>query len=396
MKKNILFIYSIPLFILFVLILHGCGPSPEANLQLKIAEVDSLFIKGVKAGISNRDSLMDEQRLLAKKYTEKLDPARVPAEDLFAAGQLYFFAGAPEQAITVLERKDLNQADMDYLDFLFQLYAQNQTLDKAKELFFTFIKPQKPPQGENYYYYLYYGYSEQGDLEQAMEIIDDGIVALEKQIANTLKIEKADLLFNMGHKKDAMAILEELSREKLLTRRLRASVQAKKNLFELIGKQAPELLVEKWLDSEPLKIKNLRGKVILLDFWATWCRPCHIMFPHLKKLYSDYHEKGLEIIGVTRYYGMFNQMGQDLRNISPADELGWIEKFKAFHEIPFTYAVAGTKDGEINAKAYGVTGIPHMLLIDKKGRIRYYSIGSGRASEDKLEKGVIELLNENI
>ncbi len=396
MKKSIVFLYSIPVFIIFVFILNGCGPSPEADLQLKIAEVDSLYIKGFQAGISNRDSLQDEQRKLATRYTEKLDPARVAGGDLFAAGQLYFFAGAYDNAITVLEKKDFNQADKDYLDFLFQLYAENQKMDKAKNLFLTFIKPQNPPQQENYYYYLFYGYSESGDYQQALEIIQDGINSLEKQIADPLKIEKADLLFNMGEKKEADEILVELSGEENLDQRLLTRIESKKILFKLIGNQAPELLVEKWLDSEPLKLTDLRGKVILLDFWAPWCSPCRVMFPNLKKLYDNYHNKGLEIIGITRYYGMFNQLGQNLRNISTADELAWIEKFKAFHKIPFPYAVADVKNGEKNAISYGVTGIPHMILIDKKGTVRLYTIGSGKSSEEKLEKGVIELLNENI
>ena len=396
MKKSIVFLYSIPVIVFFIIFIHGCGPSPEADLQLKIAEVDSLFIKGIQAGITNRDSLMDEQRLLAKNYTKKLNPSRVPSGDLFAAGQLYFFSGEHDKAITVLERKDLNQADMDYLDFLFKLYADNQELDKAKNLFFTFIKPQKPPEGENYYFYLYYGFLEQGDDQQALEVIDDGINSLAKQIADPLKIDKADLLFNMGYKKEAMDLLDNLSRNRTIKKRVRARIQAKKNLFDLIGKQAPELLVENWLDSEPLQIINLRGRVVLLDFWAPWCGPCRAMFPHLKKLYSEYNTKGLEIIGITRYYGMFNQMEQELRNLTPNDELEWIRKFKTFHEIPFPYAIAETRAGETNAQSYGVTGIPHMLLIDKKGIVRYYSIGSGRSSEEKLENGVIELLNEDI
>ncbi|MBN2413037.1 redoxin domain-containing protein, partial [candidate division KSB1 bacterium] len=396
MKKSIAFLYSIPILIVFIFMLNGCGPSPEENLQSKIAQVDSLYIKGIQAGISNRDSLQDEQRKLAKKFTKKLDPARVPAGDLFAAGQLYFFAGADDQAITVLERKDLNQADLDYLDLLFALYVQNQKIDKAKNLFFTFIKFNTPSDMENYYYYLFYAYTEEGDNQQALEIIEDGISSLKKQIADPLKIEKANLLFNMGRKDDAMAILENLSRVKNQDKRLLAQIRAKKTLFNLVDKPAPELLADNWLDSNPVKIRDMRGKVVLLDFWAPWCNPCHAMIPQLKKLYSDYSDKGLEIIGVTRYFGMFNQLGQNLRNISTADELVWIEKFKEFNKIPFPYAVADAQKGEKNEDSYGVTGIPHMLLIDKKGRVRFYTIGSGKASENILEKGVIELLNEKI
>jgi len=395
-KKNVVFVYAVVIIFSFVLLMIGCGPSPEEDLQFKIAQVDSLFIKGIQSGISNRDSLMDEQRKLAINYTEKLDPGNVPEGDLFAAGQLYFFAGAYDKAIAVLERKDFNQADLDYLNLLFQLYAENEKIDEATNLFQLYIKPQNPPKQENYYYYLFYGYSELGDNQKALSIIDDGINSLNKEIADPLTIEKTDLLFSMGNKREAMDILENLTKGKKLDRRLRACIDAKKILFNLIGKQAPELLVETWLGGDPVKIEDLRGKVILLDFWATWCSPCRAMFPHLKQLYTNYHDKGLEIIGVTRYYGIFNQLGQNLRNINPADELGWIKKFRVYHEIPYPYAVADAKNGEKNATSFGVMGIPHMFLVDKKGVVRLHTIGSGKLAEEKLEQGVIELLNENI
>jgi len=118
------------------------------------------------------------------------------------------------------------------------------------------------------------------------------------------------------------------------------------------------------------------------------------MFPHLKKLYGEYHDQGLVIIGLTRCYGRFNQLGQNLRDLAPAAELEWITKFKEHHQISFPYAVADAEEAAANEAAYGVYGIPHMVVIDKKGVVQEYAIGSGPSSEKKLDDAIARLIAE--
>ena len=70
-------------------------------------------------------------------------------------------------------------------------------------------------------------------------------------------------------------------------------------LAYLIGKQAPELQqIKGWINSKPIKLADLRGKVVLLDFWGTWCGPCVQVIPELIKLHEKYHDKGLVVIGI--------------------------------------------------------------------------------------------------
>jgi thiol-disulfide isomerase/thioredoxin len=70
----------------------------------------------------------------------------------------------------------------------------------------------------------------------------------------------------------------------------------------LLGKPAPEVNLRMWLVSDPVTLADLRGQVVMLEFWATWCKPCQEMFPKLTSLYEQESKNGLEIVAVTRHY----------------------------------------------------------------------------------------------
>ena len=113
------------------------------------------------------------------------------------------------------------------------------------------------------------------------------------------------------------------------------------------GKLAPELALSNWQNSKALKLSELSGKVVLIEFWATWCTTCKAGLAKVKKLAEDYKGKDLVIIGV-----------HDKKDN---------EKMAAFVErqkIP--YACAADDTGA-TAKKYGVKTLPAFVLIDKKG-----------------------------
>lgn len=394
MKIRYFYYVLIVLMFMLVFISTGCRYSQNLDIQQAAAVVDSVMIKGVVLPGSNRNSLLNEQKQLARQYTEKIDANTIDSKDAYAAGRLFNFAEKYELAITALQRFDSANVELKHLDLLFELLIDNGKVEEGQSLFINNIKPKNPPAQGKYYDYIMYGYQEQGNNTEALAVIEEALTVLDQSTSRPFIIDKAEILFNTGQQAAAREMLIELQDQTQNDPGLLNRITTKLTLFELVGKPAPEILASTWIGSEPVQIKDLSGKVVMVDFWAPWCGPCRSTFPHLKKLYAEYHNKGLEIIGVTRFYGRFNQLEQNLQNITPEDELPWLEKFKQHHEIPFPYAIASVEDGKNNGAVWGVLSIPHIVLVDKTGVVRMYALGSGKASEEKLEKGVIQLLEE--
>ncbi len=130
----------------------------------------------------------------------------------------------------------------------------------------------------------------------------------------------------------------------------------------------------KGLDGKPIQLSSMKGKVVLLDFWATWCPPCKAEIPHFKELYSQYHGKGLEVIGAA-----LDQGGE--KDVAP---------FAKQNQINYPLAAAGTQ--ELAQRYGGIRGIPTTFLIDKQGRIAQKYLGY----QDKavFEKEIQALLAE--
>ena len=141
---------------------------------------------------------------------------------------------------------------------------------------------------------------------------------------------------------------------------------------------APELTNDIWLNVEaPLRLVDLRGKVVIIDMWTFGCINCQHVIPSLKDWHSKYADQGLVIIG--NHFPEFSYEA-DLANVKEAVTRSGIE-----------YAVAQDNEGE-TWQAYKNHYWPALYLIDKKGHIRYVHIGEGQYKE--TEKNIQALLAE--
>lgn len=147
-------------------------------------------------------------------------------------------------------------------------------------------------------------------------------------------------------------------------------VRDRLRFFELSKK--PFELAFTALDGRRVDLANLRGKVVLIDFWATWCGPCIAELPNVKKVYAEYSSKGFEIIGVSLDAEKDRQKFKDLVE---SEGVSWPQRFEG----------KGWKDPL--AESYTISGIPAMFLLDQDGMLV-----STNARGEKLEQEVKSLL----
>ena len=148
----------------------------------------------------------------------------------------------------------------------------------------------------------------------------------------------------------------------------------------------PEIVATQWIDQAPVKLSELRGQVVLLDFWAPWCGPCRYTFPKLQRWHESYKNKGLVILGLTNYSGDI-----DGRRATPGEELAYLRTFKKQNRLPYGFVVA---DSSVNDLNYGVFSIPMSFLIDRRGNVRFIAMGAGEQEIAALGKMIEKVMGE--
>ena len=163
---------------------------------------------------------------------------------------------------------------------------------------------------------------------------------------------------------------------------------------EWIGKSLPEPKSDFALNGEKVRLADLKGKVVLLDFWAVWCVPCRSTFPTINRLHDTYKEKGLEVVALTTYYAKHdfkdNKLVKAKKPLTPESEQEMLERFARHFKLKYRIQTMPKEQ----FATYKVFAIPQGMLLDRTGKVRHIIVGGNPADWKTMETKIQELLKE--
>jgi thiol-disulfide isomerase/thioredoxin len=183
---------------------------------------------------------------------------------------------------------------------------------------------------------------------------------------------------------------------------------------DLLGKPAPDLVAEFSFNGKTAKLSDLKGKVVLVDFWAIWCGPCIRTFPHLRDWQKEHGDKGFEVVGVTSYYerfgfdkdkGQLKQVGKVEKDentgllklvggLQPMAEHEMLKDFAEHHKLSYRLMTVSKENWSKAGKDYQIRGIPHAVLIDRQGNVRMVKVGASPQNAEALAEEIKKLVAE--
>lgn len=338
----------------------------------------------------------------ASKALEGVDVAKIQPQDAYAYAQIYRMAGRSEEAAKLynvaINFNQMRAWEIQHLQ-LQDLLAKGDYDGILKTL--DFATAGSIPMLGQFGEFVMYGLTPKL-IDRNPQLLLDAWDLLLRRVDHKRNLTKEDrawadfatsrmtvgrckVLIAMGKEKEALAALQEIKTRYGKDPRCLAEVQDALNQLATTNHAAPDFKAQQALGSFTT-LSALKGKVVILDFFAHWCGPCKRAFPEIRELYTELKGKGLEVVGVTSYYGYYGAE----KNLSKAQEYAKMKDF--IKEFNLTWPVAFT-DGSAS-KAYGVSAIPHLVVIDRKGIVRYVQVGYGTAPVGKLKSTLEKLLAE--
>lgn len=202
-----------------------------------------------------------------------------------------------------------------------------------------------------------------------------------------IKTEFQNLLKNTKGLDETLTVLENEevnSLEKVLTKQYANLKLEKSKYANFIGKPSPNFENYENIDGTKTSLKDLKGKYIYVDVWATWCGPCKAEIPSLKALEKEYHDKNIEFVSIS----VDNGRGYEDNSLE-ASKKGW-KKMIAEKDMKGVQLFADKAWDSDFVKGYGIRGIPRFILIDDKGNV--LDANAPRPSSEGI-KVILENLN---
>jgi thiol-disulfide isomerase/thioredoxin len=380
---------------------------------------------GKRVDAAKRDELEGDRSELAAKYAVEVAARKDLAKgDIYYLGRLYGAAGNEVKLLETMKRFLAEMAPQTTGEMIqsargiivVQASQKKDLLPDAEATFDLWRNgtPMNKNQMPTLQNYLAAGYYRAGQYDLAVKHAQEAFDLLKTFKAKTVaeKRSREQIYMNlievlaMSYRKSknsdkALSVLAEARAESFaipsagLYRKVMDFVDgsgfSEKKLMQRVesyssADPAPEMKFKEWIGHDPIALEYFRGRVVLLDFWATWCGPCISTFPRLRSWYKKYGGDDFIIVGVTQYYGQ-----QDGKKMTPLQELDFLNEFRAKYKLPYPFAIAESSEAPMK---YGISAYPTTILLDRKGVVRYIGIGSGVEESENLEDMIKKVISE--
>jgi len=227
---------------------------------------------------------------------------------------------------------------------------------------------------------------------EASKLMDEDLDGAMKYIEG--QVDFIEISFNRSTENGARIAYSQLGQS---VNELANRILQYQEFEKMIGQPMASIDANAWVNGEALTDEELRGKVVLIDFWAIWCGPCIMSFPHLVEWQEKYGEDGLQIVGITQYYNF--AWPEDSESpveaeyqVPPKEEQKVLDRLAKHFKLKHPTAIV-PQDSPL-MPYYAQSGLPHMVLIGRDGKIKRIEMGISGPLVQEIDQQIQDLLDE--
>ncbi len=406
----------------------GCASKEEPSGPLP-SEVQAKIRSALSERRSNNELETYElyaaaRKEMAQQEVEAMRPGRLEREEQYKYAEILAWAEMGDEAAAEYEKlargSDLTAREASKQLFDLKIPEIKDDPDGYEKMLADYRAKFSPSPEDPFGLYnqvavLSRHYNENGDPEKAIQIVMDEINYLNMEapyFSYRLLSARYQSFLDLGRKDEIVDLLtdyrktfediaaerkenapedEEAAKEYGNTTRSYESIakamQSGLARIQVMNAEAPDFTFSHFFNTDPVDLEGLRGQVVMIDFWATWCGPCIGTFPELREIHAEYKDKGLFVLGVTGFQGNMSNHGKErVTELTEEEELALMPEFIAHQNVTWPLAFSDRNCFDIE---YGITGIPTSVIIDKQGIVRLFT---HPANKDEIIALIEELL----